>query len=210
VPRTIAIGDIHGCATAFRALLKAVDPKSDDLVVTLGDYVDRGPDSRSVMELMLELAGCCRLVPLLGNHDEMLLEARSSDATRQFWLECGGRATLASYGALESIPAEHLKFLAECPSYFETDTHFFVHGNYDPELPLDQQTGHVLRWLSLRQSVPGPHVCGKIAVVGHTPQKTILNLGHLIGIDTGCCYGGLLTALDVGSGHVWQQAETST
>jgi serine/threonine protein phosphatase 1 len=91
--------------------------------------------------------------------------------------------------------------------WFETETHLFTHGNYDPDLPLDQQDGRTLRWLSLRDSVPGPHRSGKIAVVGHTPQSEVLNLGHLICLDTGCAYGGKLTGMDVDSGKVWQAEE---
>ncbi len=74
--RTIAIGDIHGCADALATLIAAIEPGPDDLVVTLGDYIDRGPDSRGTIELLIALAGRCRLVPILGNHDQMLLELR--------------------------------------------------------------------------------------------------------------------------------------
>src|SRR5262249_47793301 len=73
--RTIAIGDIHGCPDALAALLDAVAPGREDTVVTLGDYIDRGPDSRRVLDRLIALAGRCRLVPLLGNHEEALLSA---------------------------------------------------------------------------------------------------------------------------------------
>ena len=75
--RTIAIGDIHGCSAALDALLKTIRPRPEDRIVTLGDYINRGPDSRGVIERLIELKDRCRLVPLLGNHDQMLLEARS-------------------------------------------------------------------------------------------------------------------------------------
>lgn len=74
--RTIAIGDIHGCSAAFRALLTAISPQPGDTIVTLGDYVDRGVDSKGAIDLLIELEKRCRLVPLLGNHDEMMLEAQ--------------------------------------------------------------------------------------------------------------------------------------
>ena len=90
--------------------------------------------------------------------------------------------------------------------YFETDTHFFVHANYDPKLPLAQQDGRTLRWLSLLDSVPGPHCSGKIAIVGHTPQEDVLKLGHLICLDTGCGLGGKLT--EMGTGEVWHSMAT--
>ena len=76
-PRTIAIGDIHGCSAALDALLEAIRPRPEDCIVTLGDYINRGPDSRGVIERLIELKDRCRLVPLLGNHDQMLLDVRS-------------------------------------------------------------------------------------------------------------------------------------
>src|SRR5262249_48275007 len=96
--RTIAIGDIHGCPDALAALIDAVAPGRDDTIVTLGDYIDRGPNSRGVLDRLLRLAGQCRLVPLLGNHEEALLDAlQEKDALRR-WLTLGGAGTLRSYG----------------------------------------------------------------------------------------------------------------
>ena len=164
-------------------------------------------DSKGVLDMLIELSGRCRLVPILGNHDEMMLEARRSELIFRKWMEIGGIATLDSYGSsghISLVPKEHFKFLKSCVPYFETDTHFFVHGNYDASLPLDQQNEQILRWPSLQDHAPRPHISGKIAVVGHTPQSEVLNLGHLICLDTGCAYGGKLTAMEMGSGEVWQ------
>ncbi len=208
--RTIAIGDIHGCSNALAALIEAIAPSPDDTIITLGDYVDRGIDSKGVIELLIRLADVCRLIPILGNHDEMMLHAKDGRGDLKFWLACGGDAALDSYGSirgLESIPSAHFRFLAECLPYVEIDTHFFVHANYKPELPLDRQHGETIRWLSLRDFVPGPHCSGKIAVVGHTPQPDVLDLGHLICLDTGCCNGGWLTAMELPSGGIWQVDE---
>ena len=207
MPRTIAIGDIHGCSDALHSVLIAIDPQPDDTIIALGDYVDRGMDSKGVLDMLIDLSGRCRLVPILGNHDELMLKARRSKSAFCQWMEIGGITTLDSYGSsghIALVPNEHFKFLKSCLLFFETGTHFFVHGNYDSSLPLDQQNEQVLRWLSLRDRVPRPHVSGKIAVVGHTPQPEILDLGHLICLDTGCAYGGKLTAMDVESGKVWE------
>lgn len=204
--RTIAIGDIHGCSAALSTLIEAIVPGPDDLVVTLGDYVDRGPDSRGVIEMLRELSGRCRLVPLMGNHDRMFLDAlggRSSMA----WLDVGGRSTVESYGRdLGLVPAEHVEFLRACPLYHETDSHIFVHASYQPELAMDRQPPYLILWESLRGYVPGPHESGKRVVVGHSSQKEgrVLDLGHLICIDTYCWGGGWLTALDVETGRTWQ------
>src|ERR1043166_4066276 len=96
--RTIAVGDVHGCSRALATLLDAIGPEPDDRLVLLGDYVDRGPDSRGVLDQLISLVGRCRVVPLLGNHEEMLLAVRSAPAALKGWLTCGGLATLESYG----------------------------------------------------------------------------------------------------------------
>jgi serine/threonine protein phosphatase 1 len=101
---------------------------------------------------------------------------------------------------------EHVAYIRSWADCFQTETHFFVHGGYEPERPLSEQHWPLLRWHSLRDHVPGPHVSGKTAVVGHTSLKDgeVLDLGHLICIDTYCWGGGWLTALDAETGRVWQ------
>jgi serine/threonine protein phosphatase 1 len=209
--RIIAIGDIHGCATALARLLIAIQPEHEDVIVTLGDYIDRGPDSRRVLEQLIALRSGCRLVPLLGNHEEMLLAAIAG-ASPYGWISCGGAATLDSYGFAgdwQAIPQTHLDFLESCRWHYEIATHFFVHANYLPDLPLDRQPLEVMRWQTLHRSLPKPHFSGKIAVVGHTPQQNgeIFRSQHLWCIDTYCYGGGWLTALDVESGQTWQTNE---
>lgn len=208
--RIIAIGDIHGCSIVLESLLNHVGIRPDDTIITLGDYCDRGSDTKTVFDQMVALSMRCKLVPLLGNHDQLMLAAVEKRIELKEWLDIGGQEALDSYGVscgIDSVPEEHVAFLRSCRLYFETERHFFVHASYRPQLPLDQQDKVALLWLSLLDYIPGPHCSGKIAVVGHTPQKAILNVGHLIDIDTGCCFGGLLTALDVESGQVWQVDE---
>lgn len=207
--RTIAIGDIHGCAVALEKLLRLIDLRPNDLVITLGDYVDRGPDSKGVLDQLVQLENRCRHIPILGNHDEMMLHARESDHDFNNWMAMGGRLALESYSkpSLDVIPITHFQFLARCITYFETETDFFLHANYSPDLPLDQQEIATARWLSLRDVVPGPHCSGKTAFVGHTPHPDVLDLGHLVCIDTGCCKSGWLTAIEVTTRQVWQVDE---
>jgi serine/threonine protein phosphatase 1 len=206
--RTIAIGDIHGCLAALEAILQAIEPQPADTLITLGDYVDRGPDSRGVIDRLIHLGSVCQLVPLLGNHDESFLEAIQG-LEIHFWIAMGGAATLASYRELTGkghIPDGHITFLRSCPTFFETETHIFIHASYDPELPMNEQFRETLLWASLRNAIPGPHSSGKTVLTGHTAQKTgeILDLGHLKCIDTWCYGEGWLTALDVVSGQIWQ------
>jgi serine/threonine protein phosphatase 1 len=205
--RTIAIGDIHGCSKALRALVEAIQPAADDTLVLLGDYVDRGPDSRGVLDFLLELESRCKLIPLLGNHELMLLDALRHANAIAPWAECGGYATLQSYGGrLANIPREHLAFIGRCRRYYETSRHFFVHANYAADVPLSGQPDYLLFWEHLHFQVPPPHENGKIAIVGHTAQRTfeVLNLGHLICLDTCCHAGGWLTAIEVETGQLWQ------
>ena len=210
--RVIAIGDIHGCSAALASVLGAVRPSQEDTLVVLGDAIDYGINSQGVLDQLIELEGSCRLVAILGNHEEMMLSARQSRKALELWLGCGGAATLESYGfgaRPADIPRRHWRFLENCLPYFETGTHLFAHANYLPPSPLGEQSGEVLRWLSLEDFVPGPHSSGKVAVVGHTPQVTgeVLNLGHLLCADTFVQGGGWLTALDVATNRVWQADE---
>ncbi len=215
-PRTIAIGDIHGCSKALETLIAAIAPVADDVIVPLGDYVNRGPDSKGVIDQMIALEGRCQVVPLLGNHDQRLLDSRTGLARAfSIWMPMGGDATLSSYGVpsgsvtradLSRIPAEHFAFLERCKPFYETEKYLFVHAKYDPELRMGKQPDWLLRWESLKDGVPAPHVSGKTVITGHSSQKDgeILDLGHLICIDTYCYGGGWLTAFDVESREVWQ------
>jgi serine/threonine protein phosphatase 1 len=217
--RTIAIGDIHGCSAALASLVRAIDPSHGDTLVFLGDYINRGPDSRGVLEQVITLGQRCAVVPLLGNHEEMLLAALEGPSELRYWLKFGGTETLASYGHRPGaelrpadlralIPSAHLQFIRQCRDYFETVGHIFCHAYYEPDRPLHEQGWGGLRWASL-PPVPEAHCSGKVAVVGHTEQTSgeLLDLGFLKCIDT-CCYGGgWLTALEVQAGRVWQASK---
>lgn len=198
--RTIAIGDIHGCVAALRGLLRLIEPEADDTIVTLGDYVNRGPDGRGVVDELVQLSSRCNVVPLLGNHDDMLLANR---ATRT--LVPDGPLNDPENG-LEFFHHHHFEWLAACRLYFETETHFFVHANYRPNIELAAQDRYVLLWLSLNDFLPPRHRSGKTAIVGHSAQRNgrILDRGHLKCIDTYCHGGGWLTALEVNRGTTWQ------
>lgn len=207
--RTVVIGDIHGCLDAFNALIKAIEPSSNDTIVTVGDYVDRGPNSKGVIDRLLELREVCQLVTLRGNHEDMMLEVLRGEVPPFSWLNHGGVQTMDSYGFvgdLGCVPRSHRDFLENLPSFFENETHFVVHANYDPDLPLEEQPDDLLRWVKLTQEVPGPHMSGKRAIVGHTHDREgrIIELPHLICIDTYCYGGKWLTAMELETGRVWQ------
>lgn len=214
--RTLAIGDIHGCLRSLDALLAAVKPRPDDLLVTLGDYVDRGPDSRGVLDRLIAMQAHGRLLPLLGNHDLMMLHAREWGEAGPVWLACGGQQTLLSYGStnpratdLHLVPQSHWDFLEKaCVNWYETDSHLFVHASVYPDLPMRDQPDAVLLWEKL--SGPVAHFSGKVVVCGHTRQISGIPVswGTTVCIDTGAYVpGGWLTCLDVNEGCYWQSNE---
>ncbi|MDZ4288778.1 MAG: metallophosphoesterase family protein [Prosthecobacter sp.] len=204
--RTLAIGDIHGCSTALRTLLDAVQPGADDIVVTMGDYVDRGPDSRGVLDMLLTLESRTQLKPLTGNHEILFTDAAAGRLPKENWLAVGGRETLFSYTGghsweFDAVPKEHLDFLNNrCLRYFEMERHFFVHANANAVLPLAEQPDDWLFWTRFENSYP--HVSGKMMICGHTAQKEGLPVirPQALCIDTWVYGEGWLTCMDVGAG----------
>ena len=215
--RLLAIGDIHGCLTALETLAAFVPFADDDLLVTLGDYVDRGPNTREVIDWLIARLATGRLIPLRGNHEIIMQEALSRDAIRSYWLNGGGAAVLASYrpdgdGNLSDIPDSHWRFLEHgTRRYYETETHFFVHANAEPNLELADQPDEMLFWAKFYD--PPPHQSGKTMICGHTAQRSgrPLDIGHAVCIDTWAYGEGWLTCLDPLTGEYWQanqQGET--
>lgn len=208
---TYAIGDIHGCLGALDRILELVQPTSADTVVTLGDYVNRGPNARGVIDRVIEIGQRLSLVSLRGNHDSMMLAARGGSRERLDWVSMGGAATLESYpgGSLEGVPEEHWEFLSNfCRDWYETDTHLYVHASVNPGKPMAKQKVHDLHWKRLGRGT-APHSSGKTVICGHTAQRSgePVDLGHTICIDTGCVYGLWLTCLEVETGRYWQTKE---
>lgn len=211
--RTLAIGDIHGCHIALTTLLAQVAPRADDRIIFLGDYIDRGPASREVVELLLELSGKCRPVFLRGNHEAMILDARDDATKANIWQSSGGFEALISYGAEHNqdwaavIPKTHWKFFGHTDRWFETQDHIFVHACLDPEADMDEQPDWLLYWEPVARLKP--HRSGKRIICGHSPQRSgqILDLDFALCIDTGAVNGGWLTCLDASSGHWWQANE---
>lgn len=206
--RLIAVGDVHGCDLALETLLAVVAPQPQDCVVQLGDVIDRGPNSRRCIDLLLELRNRCRLIHLMGNHEEMLLDALAGgEWSRGGWLSYGGEEMLHSYGgSFDLIPAAHLDFIRNGKDYFETETTIFVHGNLRPEVPVEQETSEWLRWARF-QPISRPHCSGKRVICGHTAQRHGRPVGgpYYLCLDTcAYCREGWLSALDVGTNTLWQ------
>lgn len=217
--RTLAIGDIHGCHASLTTLLKLVAPQAGDRFVFVGDYIDRGPATREVIDSLIELSRHHQTIFLRGNHEVMMLEARHNPVQGHLWQTFGGFEALISYGAeydpdwAAKIPDSHWKFLSETKRYYETATHVFVHGCLAADTDLEAQTDATLFWERV-ESIR-PHKSGKKVVCGHTPQASgeILDLGYAYCIDTGCVNHGWLTCFDPVAQQWWQaneQRETRT
>lgn len=209
--RLFAIGDIHGCDVALDVLLSNLAVTADDTFVVLGDVVDRGPQSRRVVDMLLQLQSNCRLVFILGNHEQMMFEALDGGPAAQVWQRYGGKETLASYGGrLELVPPEHITFLRSGQDYWETDRDIFVHAAIDPDVPLESQQIECLRWSRISGLEP-PHVSGKRVICGHSTQHSgiPLILDGWVCIDTWAYGAGWLTALDVSTNQVFQTQQQS-
>ncbi|MFQ5730876.1 MAG: metallophosphoesterase [Planctomycetaceae bacterium] len=206
--RTLAIGDIHGCDIALETMLAHLQPTVDDTVVVLGDVVDRGPNTKRCIDLLLELRASCRLVFLLGNHEEMMLDALDGGSWSGSWPAYGGQEVIDSYGGIGNIPEAHLEFMRSGLDYHETQEMIFVHANLQPDVALDQQDADWLRWNHLTGNEQ-PHPSGKWVVCGHTRLAdgvpAILN--GWVCIDTFVCGGKYLTCLDTDAFTVHQTNE---
>lgn len=209
--RTIAIGDIHGCDVALQVLLQELAPTAEDTVIVLGDVVDRGPDTKGCIDRLLELRETCALVFLLGNHEEMFLDALSGGKWSRAWLGYGGREMLDSYGgSFDDIPEEHLEFIRSGLDVYESETEIFAHAALNPAWPVARQNAHFLRWNRL-QGTEQPHVSGRRIVCGHTAQKS----GHPLVFDGWVCldtrvYGshGVLSAIELPGDLIYQADQT--
>lgn len=205
----LVIGDIHGCLRAFETMMEVVNPKREDLVVTLGDYVDRGPQSCGVIETLLEMKETHHLVTLMGNHEIQMIRALETRQDQERFLSgiCGGQDTLDSYGGgFEDVPESHWEFIRASKLYHELKDYILVHAGVESNLPVDQQdqeTYYYQRFYCQR-----PHQSGKTVVCGHTIQGDLpTNLGYAICLDTCAFGGGWLSGLDLDTGRIWQTNE---
>ncbi|MBK6697579.1 MAG: metallophosphoesterase [Myxococcales bacterium] len=204
-----AIADVHGCDEELRALLQQLPLHRDALVVFLGDYIDRGPNSKGVVDTVLEVMDYCQVVCLLGNHELMLREfLDGSDARRVArFIYNGGGATLASYSNEDghfTIPPEHLEFYQKLAYYHVEGDYCFVHAG----IPVDVSKidlalhGEDMVWMRRRAGMQEPNF-DKIVVHGHTPVPEVEIRPRRINLDTSCVYGHRLTAMEVRTQQMW-------
>lgn len=192
-----AIGDIHGCYDQLLVLLAKIKSHAGAQpyrAVFLGDYVDRGPKSREVVNqvrgLVTGSGGFGKWTALRGNHEEIMATTLAG-LDRHWWVSNGGGATIKSYEGYEADMERDAKWLNSLPTCLETENHFFVHAGCSPRYSLADQPDEVKLWI--RNWEDEGHNFGKHVVYGHTPSSQPLLLNHSSGLDTGACYWGTLT-----------------
>lgn len=190
-----AIGDIHGCYRLLLKVLSEIEARSHspNTIVFLGDYIDRGPQSREVIELLM--AGPKRegdaWICLRGNHEQMMLECLGGRTHMDWWLDNGGEATVKSFGG--TVPREVIDWSASLPVYHETPTHFFVHAGIRPGLSLKLQEEEVMLWIR-DAFLDDDRDHGKHIVHGHTPNRATELRPNRTNLDSGACFYGTLSA----------------
>ena len=200
-----AIGDIHGCLDALNRLLEKIRPDpARDRLVFLGDYINRGPDSKGVIERLIGIKKNHPLTVFLkGNHEVMFLDYLKG-RHKELFLHAGGLETLDSYdvnifdgeNGREKIPAMHLRFMQELAPYWESEDYIFVHAGFEKGRHPAMQRPEWLFWADkkrfLKQRFPGGK---KIVIFGHFAEYEPVVMEDKVGIDSGAVYGGKLTCL---------------
>ena len=223
--RVYAIGDIHGRLDLFEQLLDQIEAdnaargKADTHLILLGDLIDRGPDSRGVVERAMGLMQHGKARVLAGNHEEMLLGSIDHDETLRHFLRHGGKETMFSYGLLpeeyaqakvdllrerlvQLVPESHIAFMRAMENQIVFGDYLFVHAGIRPGVPLGEQMLPDLRWIRrefLDHAEPHSHV----VVHGHTITDDPVERPNRIGIDTGAFASGRLTALGLEGDERW-------
>jgi serine/threonine protein phosphatase 1 len=189
---TYAIGDIHGCAKTLQVLLDTLDPTAEDHLIFIGDYIDRGPDSKGVIDLLLELRKRVPCTFLRGNHEAFMLDFLDR-SEYLLWEMNGGMTTLDSYrnGEKYKIPDTHKDFVRETLLYHEEPEFFYVHAGLKAHLSIRDNLATVGQKVFLweRDHLDATdYAWEKPVVCGHTPQRKVILRDKLICIDTGCVF----------------------
>ena len=185
--RLIAIGDIHGEIEKLKELLNQLAPQKDDTLVFLGDYIDRGLNSKEVINCLIELSKKTNCIFLKGNHEDLLLKVLQTRNEIDIlnWLIAGGRTTLDNYGSLENIFKLHNDFFNNLKPYYITKDYLFVHAGINPNKLLEEQDEYDLLWIR-DNFIYRKHKLKQKIVFGHTPFTEPYFDDNKIGINT-CC-----------------------
>jgi serine/threonine protein phosphatase 1 len=217
--RCFVFGDIHGCLTALEVIWHHIQPTMRDRVICLGDYIDRGPDSKGVIDFLIDAQTQTQLTCLLGNHEQMLLDCDADPELWTYWCKYGGQIALASYDydevpveiGLDFLPASHRAFLQQLLPYAESERYLFSHACPVMNKALGDHDINELRWA--RNISTQPHQSGKTAIFGHMSQQSgrVLCAGPHRCVDTSM--SGWISCLELGrqqvhQGNQWGQYRT--
>ncbi len=203
--KIFAVGDIHGCYDKLVAMMKILpwNREAGDLLLFIGDYIDRGPKSRDVVHFLVNLrkkGG--KFIFLKGNHERMLLDYYIQQKDQMLYVANGGAETIASYveGGIGRkafvLPEDHLEFLLSLKLYYETDDYIFVHAGLRDGIGLEEQSEEDMLWIR-EEFIYSAYDWNKRVIFGHTALETPFVTPGKIGIDTGAVYGNKLTAVEL-------------
>lgn len=217
--KKFAITDIHGCALTFEALLDRIGFNLEDELYLLGDYIDRGPNSKGVIDKIWELQEKGHTVHCLrGNHEQLLLDGRHDPRQLSVWLANGGKAALASFGIdqIADIPKKYTQWMDQLGYYFEVDKYILVHAGFRFDMPNPFDEKYAMIWQRNWYERINRHWLGdRIIIHGHTPtdrkvinqQLEVLDSLSALVIDNGCVFSrrgfGTLIAMDLGSRELY-------
>ena len=201
--RVIVIGDIHGCLDMVKRLIDKIDWQPDkDRLIFLGDYIDRGENSKGVVDFILALTRCSsRVECLIGNHEALFLDYLNG-RDRRLFLSNGGWLTVEGYLAEKSeedgplVPPDHMSFYLSLKTYIELEDYYIVHAGFKPGVTIKDQQQTDMIWIR-DQFIYTNYDFGKRVIFGHTPFDEPFIMENKIGLDTGAVYGNRLTCLEL-------------
>ena len=185
MPRYIAITDIHGELRKLNSVLSQIDIRDDDIFVFMGDYIDRGPDSKGVVDRIIELGEKNKCIYLIGSHEYALLHAKQDDYYQFLFDNYGGPATVRSYGSFENIFRIHGDFFRNLKFYYLTDKYLFVHAGINPNYSLEEQDEVDLVYIR-GKFIYSKHKLPQKIIFGHTEFDEPYINEDKICIDLGC------------------------
>ena len=222
--RVIALGDIHGCFDKLMSLWKKLKVTDNDLVIFLGDYIDRGAQVAETLKWILEQSKKENFIFLRGNHEQMLLDVFQNRMDKLTWLFNGGQATLRALSKLKSEDKTFIErfitFLENLPLSYSIEigerTFFFVHAGVDSRTPLDEQREYFLLWA--RAEFFDTYDGEAVIISGHSPVQAFKKFGvadnprpvklpgrNILLMDTGSFMrSGKISAVDILTGEYWQ------
>ncbi|HUW07818.1 MAG TPA: metallophosphoesterase family protein [Williamwhitmania sp.] len=195
--RLFAIGDIHGCFDSLEELVgNKIQLQKEDNLILLGDYIDRGDKSKEVVDFIMELQEKgFDVIPLIGNHEAMLLDANANENNISKWIQNGGDETLKSFeiSSLKDIEPKYIKFFKDLSYYYSFEDYLFVHAGFNDNV-INPFTDYYSMLWKCKESYTNPLLANKTIIHGHNPisiskcEERVLSKLAVINIDTGCVY----------------------